>query len=245
MPLTIILAESALQLIPIPIQKHPQIKQYAERRGKAPNEVLLDRAFHNRAMMRLGTWPRSFSPEKMGRPDIVHTTLLQVLDTPLNWEGHLRVHVHTQDDYVISVNPKIRLPKNYVRFVGLIEQLFKEKQVPKNGEPLLTIEKSTLPALIVSLKPSSVIGLSTLGKPDNLRSISDRLAKQESPVVVIGAFPRGHFTERTRRCLDEMLSVDPKSLDASIVAGRLVYEFEWSIGVAQNVRAQLKADDQD
>jgi len=169
----------------------------------------------------------------MGRPDIVHATLLQILDTPLNWEGHLRVHVHTQDDYVISVNPKIRLPKNYVRFVGLIEQLFKQKQVPKSGEPLLTIEKGTIPDLIARLKSSSVTGFSTLGKPDNFRSITGRLSKQDSPTVVIGAFPRGHFTEQTRRCLNEMLSVDRKSLDASIVAGRLVYEFEWSIGVAQ------------
>ena len=45
----------------------------------------------------------------------------------------LEVLIHTQDEYLITVNPKIRLPKNYVRFVGLIEQLFKEKKSTEGG----------------------------------------------------------------------------------------------------------------
>jgi rRNA pseudouridine-1189 N-methylase Emg1 (Nep1/Mra1 family) len=53
-------------------------------------------------------------------------------------------------------------------------------------------------------------------------------------MLFVGGFPRGHFDVGTRQLLDEMFSVDTKSLDAWIAAGRFVYDFEWSIGVAQN-----------
>jgi rRNA small subunit pseudouridine methyltransferase Nep1 len=234
MVLTFALVESALQLVPEQIQEHPQIKEYAKRRQKSPGEVLLDRGLHNAAMQRLARTRYRLPVERMGRPDIVHSTLLQVLETPLNWEGDLRTLVHTQDDQVISIDPKVRLPKNYVRFVGLIEQLFAEGQVPRKGEPLLRIEKTPLPQLLRRLAPSKVLGLTTLGKPRLLREVAQYASSFEDPMILVGGFPRGHFTERTRRLTSEMFKVDTESLDAWVVAGRFVYDFEWAIGLAQN-----------
>jgi rRNA small subunit pseudouridine methyltransferase Nep1 len=172
--------------------------------------------------------------EKMGRPDIVHNVLLQVIETPLNWEGGLRVFIHTQDDYLISINPKIRLPKNYIRFVGLIEQLFVQKRVPDKGEPLMQIEKGNLQQLVRNTDASDVLGFSIIGKPTLMRSAAERASKLKKPLVFVGGFPRGHFGNGTRRLLNEICSVDRESLDAWVVAGRFVYDFEWSIGVAQN-----------
>ncbi|MGA2461408.1 MAG: 16S rRNA methyltransferase [Candidatus Bathyarchaeia archaeon] len=232
--LTLVFAESALQLIPKGIQSHPQIVQYAKRRQKTPPEVLLDRAFHHAAMQRIPRSNRSFPPETMGRPDIVHTSLLQVLETPLNWEGKLRVFVHTQDDQVISINPEIRLPKNYTRFVGLIEQLFSEGQVPKTGEALLSVEKMPLHGLLKKLNPSKIIAFSILGKPALMREVADSVCKLREPLAMIGGFPRGHFTESTRKQSQALVSVDPQSLDAWVVAGRFVYDFEWSLGLAED-----------
>ncbi len=232
--MTFVLVESALQLVPHEIQSHPQIKSYAERREKKPNEVLLDRAFHHAAMQKLARKGYRVPVEKMGRPDIVHNVLLQILETPLNWEGGLRVFVHTQDGYVISVNPKIRLPKNYVRFDGLIEQLFAQKRVPEEGEPLMQIEKSTLNQLVRNVGVSDVLGFSILGKPTLMRSVAERASKLQNPAVFVGGFPRGHFRDKTRSLLNEIWSVDRESLDAWVVAGRFVYDFEWCIGVAQN-----------
>jgi rRNA small subunit pseudouridine methyltransferase Nep1 len=234
MGLTLVLAESALQLIPKEIQEHPQIKDYAKRRQKSPGEVLLDRAFHNAAMQQLARLHFKIPVEKMGRPDIVHNTLLQILETPLNWEGRLRTFVHTQDDYVITINPKIRLPKNYLRFVGLVEQLFDEGHVPSVGEPLLSIEKMSLRLLVGRLTPGKVLGLSSLGKPLLIRELAQYASELKDPLVVVGGFPRGHLTDRTRQLVNEMFRVDRRSLDAWVVAGRLVYDFEWSIGLAKN-----------
>lgn len=231
--LTLVLVESALQLVPSEIQSHPQIKEYAKRRQKSPGDVLLDRAFHHAAMQKLARTRRNFPVEKMGRPDIVHNTLLQILETPLNWEGCLRTFVHTRDDYVISINPKVRLPKNYLRFVGLIEQLFAEGQVPEKGEALLMFEKMSLPQLVAETKPSKVFAFSTLGRPKLLCEVADYAKEFKDPMVLVGAFPRGHFTEKTRETVNETFKVDDESLDAWIVAGRFVYDFERSIGLAQ------------
>ena len=241
MALTLVLVESALQIVPPEIQSHAQIKRYAERREKKPGEVLLDRAFHHVAMQKLARRGYRVPVEKMGRPDIVHNVLLQIIETPLNWEGGLSVFVHTQDDYLISINPKIRLPKNYIRFVGLIEQLFAQKRVPDKGEPLMQVEKNNLQQLVRKTHASNVLGFSILGKPTLMRTVAERVSKLENPLIFVGGFPRGHFGNGTRRLLNEICSVDRESLDAWVVAGRFVYDFEWSIGVAQN-RIKSKND---
>jgi rRNA small subunit pseudouridine methyltransferase Nep1 len=234
MVLTLALVESALQLVPRPIQSHPQIKRYAERRAKNTTEVLLDRAFHNTAMRRLAKIGYSIPAEKMGRPDIIHNTLLQVLETPLNWEAQLRVLVHTQEDLVITINPKVRLPKNYVRFVGLIEQLFRQGKVPEKGEPLLSLKKGNVRELVRMISPDEVFGFSTLGKPALLRAVANQISKARAPLALVGAFPRGHFAEETRATVNELFSVDRDSLDAWVVAGRFVYDCEWALGLAKN-----------
>ncbi len=234
MILNLIIAESALQVVPKEIQSHPQIVRYAQRRGKVPGEVLLDRAFHHTAMQRLSRTNYRIPPEKMGRPDIVHNTLLQILETPLNWEGRLQVHVHTQEDKVIWVNPKVRLPKNYVRFVGLVEQLYRDRQVPSKGDPLLTIDTIGLEALIERIAPDMKVGLSRIGEPELMRNVANRMSIAERPSVIIGGFPRGHFQQATRELVPQLYSVDQETLDAWVVAGRFVYDFEWAIGLAES-----------
>jgi rRNA small subunit pseudouridine methyltransferase Nep1 len=185
-------------------------------------------------MRKLAKIGYSIPVEKMGRPDIIHNTLLQVLETPLNWEGQLRVLVHTQEDQVIIINPKVRLPKNYVRFVGLIEQLFAQGKVPEKGEPLLSLEKGNVRKLVRMVSPNKVFGFSTLGKPSLLRVISNQISRTKAPLAFIGGFPRGHFAEETRGAVNEIFCVDREPLDAWVVAGRFVYDFDWALGLAKD-----------
>jgi len=96
------------------------------------------------------------------------------------------------------------------------------------------MKKMTLTQLARKTQPSKTLALTTLGKPTLLRDVSDYANRTGNPMILVGGFPRGHFTEATKRLADEMLRVDPESLDACIVAGRLVYDFEWSIGLAKN-----------
>lgn len=54
------------------------------------------------------------------RPDVVHQSLMALLDSPLNKAGLLRVYIHTASNVLIEVSPHIRIPRTYKRFAGLM-----------------------------------------------------------------------------------------------------------------------------
>lgn len=223
--LTLILAESALETITKSLWKHPSILRYAEKRGKSSNFVLLDRSYHHAAMKSLK------DSEKRGRPDIVHFSLLEALGSPLNKEGLLQVYVHTFSDYVITVAPETRLPRNYSRFVGLMEQLFEFKRIPLTGNSLLTVRKQNLPQLLKAARPSHVLVFSRKGKACTLEDAVSRLSKKEKPVVIVGGFPHGHFTEKASKLADETVAIDPEMLETWTITSRLIYEYERAISL--------------
>ncbi|MFQ6065574.1 MAG: 16S rRNA methyltransferase, partial [Candidatus Bathyarchaeia archaeon] len=178
--LTLILAESALETIPKALWTHPAIRRYSERRVKHPQFLLLDRSYHHAAMKRLE------QNEKRGRPDIVHFALLEALGSPLNKERLLQTYVHTINDQVITVNPETRLPRNYERFVGLMEQLFELGRVPPTGQILLKLERKTLPQLLGAITATHVVVFSREGSPHTLEEVGLRLSAEETPVVIVG-----------------------------------------------------------
>ena len=226
--LTLVLAESAIETVPEEIQNHPSILKQAKAKGKKPNQMILDRSYHHHAMLRL---PNN---EKRGRPDIVHFSLLLALGTPLNLEGILKVYVHTIADYVIDVNPKVRLPRNYNRFVGLMEQLFQYGQVPpKSEKPLLNLEKKTLKELMAKINPNFVLAFTRKGKMQTLEEAVSKLAKKENSAVIVGGFPHGSFSRETLKLADETVCIDPETLEAWTVTARIIYEYEKILGIPE------------
>ncbi len=218
--LILVLAESALEAIPQEIWDHPLIKRFSKLKGKHPRFILLDRSYHHYAMRNLE------KNEKRGRPDIVHFSLLEALGSPLNNEGLLRVYIHSFDDHVISVSPEIRLPKNFNRFVGLMEDLFEHGKVPPKGKPLLMLEKKTLPDLISDLKPTYIILFDRTGRAKTFEEAALSLTKQERPLAIIGGFPHGEFRETTLNLANEIVCIDPETLEAWTVVSRIIYEYE-------------------
>ncbi len=225
--LILILAESALETVPKSLWKHPAIQHYSKKRGKPPEFLLLDRSYHHSAMK---TLPEN---EKRGRPDIVHFALLEALGSPLNKERLLQVYVHTLSDHVITVNPEARLPRNYSRFVGLMEQLFEFGKVPPSGQLLLELKHQSLPQLLHEIRPDYVMAFSTKGVPDTLEKAILKLSSRERPTVLIGGFPHGHFTEATTKLANEVVRIDPETLETWTVTSRLIYEYERLISLLQ------------
>jgi len=223
--LTLILAESALETIPKALWTHPAIASYAERRGKDPQFLLLDRSYHHAAMKKLE------ENDKRGRPDIVHFALLEALGSPLNEERLLHTYVHTINDSVIAASPESRLPRNYNRFVGLMEQLFELGRVPPTGNTLLRLESKTLRQLLHEIAPSRVVAFSRRGSPHTLEEVVSRLLGEDMPAVIIGAFPRGHFSEATVKLADEIICVDPEMLEVWTLTSRVIYEYERAISL--------------
>lgn len=225
--LTLILAESALETVPERLWTYRSVQRYAKLRRKPPQFILLDRSYHHAAMRRLE------QSEKRGRPDIVHFALLEALGSPLNKEGLLQVYVHTIGDHVIKVEPTTRLPRNYNRFVSLIEQLFEYKKIPPKSteKALLTIKRQTLSQLIREIKHSSVLVFSRIGKPCTLEEAVSRISGENEPVVIVGGFPHGHFSEATLRLANDVVSIDPEMLETWTVTSRIIYEFERAVSL--------------
>jgi rRNA small subunit pseudouridine methyltransferase Nep1 len=223
--LTLVLAESALEVIPQEIWNHPVIKRFSKRRGKHPRLIILDRSYHHHAMKNLE------NNMKRGRPDIVHFSLLEALGSPLNREGLLKIYVHTINDYVISISPETRLPKNFNRFVGLIEDLFEHGKVPPRGKPLLTLEAKTLPALVSELKPEYTVIFDRPGEAKTLEETMVTLIKHDRPLAIVGGFPHGEFSRTTLSLANEIICVDPENLEAWTIVSRVIYEYERAISL--------------
>ncbi|NJE07145.1 16S rRNA methyltransferase [Thermococcus sp. M39] len=184
--LHLIIADSELELVPKSILEHPAVVNYAKRRGKKPEEVLLDSTYHHAALKKLEDGNRR------GRPDIVHFCLINALESILNKKGKLRVYVHTRNDEVIYVKPETRIPRNYNRFVGLMESLFKNKAVPPELE-LLRLEEKTLNQLLEEIKPDAVFIMHEEGEFMKPKDFGELLKQFKEPAVIVGGFPHGDF----------------------------------------------------
>ena len=53
-------------------------------------------------------------------PDILHQSLMALLDSPINKAGRLRVFIRTRKGVLIKISPKIRIPRTFKRFSGLM-----------------------------------------------------------------------------------------------------------------------------
>jgi rRNA small subunit pseudouridine methyltransferase Nep1 len=223
---SLVLAESALEVIPPVLRSNQTIIKQARARGLKPSNFLLDVSIHHQLMESLPDHLRR------GRPDIIHITLLSVLGSPLCKEELMQVYVHTRDDLVIEVSPLTRLPRVYNRFTGLISQLIDTGKVPpKSDNPLLRINKESITDLIGRLDPSSVTLFTRIGKPATMEDTMQELSKQENPVIMIGGFPHGHVSEETAKLAGNSISIDKSMLEAWVVASRAIYEFERAIGL--------------
>jgi len=188
---------------------------------------MLDRSYHHAAMRVLQ------NNEKRGRPDIVHFALLEALGSPLNREGMLQTYVHTINDFVIHVNPKTRLPRNYNRFIGLMEQLFQHGRVPPSSEVLLKLERKTLPKLFEEIKPDYTLAFTREGEKRTLEETFSKVSDVQKLAVLIGGFPHGHFKKTTLQLANEAVCIDKEPLDAWTVVSRVVYEYERSVSITK------------
>ena len=219
--LIIILVESSLELIPNKMHNHPSVISYSKKFKKDPSKILLDNSWHFGALKGLE------NEIKRGRPDILHLTLLSLCTTPAFYENKIRVFVHTINDEIISINNNTRLPKSYHRFQGLMEKLFLTKKIEFEDKILMKIEKSSLSQIISKIKPTKIIGLTTNGQKTTLGKLIEQA--QENSCILIGGFQKGHFSKETEKIIEESFSIHDSSLEAHLVASRLVYEYEKTI----------------
>ena len=156
--ISLILSESALELVPSELKHHPSVVSHAKKLGKYSSEILLDNSWHFAAMKGIE------NEMKRGRPDLVHFSVLEATTIPLYLQNKIKLYIHTVDDKVISFGQNVHVPKSYHRFEGVIEKLYQEKKIISNDNVLLEIKDQTFSELLNEINPSKVIGFSTNGK---------------------------------------------------------------------------------
>lgn len=210
MKINLILLDSSIELVPREILNHPAVIKNAKRRNKKPEDTLLDVSLHYHAMKNLE------NKEKRGRPDIVHLSMVTFLTEQVPIKGDF--YIHTISGKIIYVDNNMRPPKNYNRFVSLMEQLLVEGQVPVNEKsPLMKVLDNVT---LSTLKKKYKIGvLSETGKritPEALCNLDDNW------LLGVGAFPHGDFSEEVKEIADEYFSISSYKLETHQVICRII-----------------------
>ncbi|MEJ2261595.1 MAG: ribosome biogenesis protein [Nitrosopumilaceae archaeon] len=219
--ISLIIAESALEIVPKKLRNHPSVISHAKKLQKKSSEILLDNSWHFAAMKGME------NEIKRGRPDLVHFCILEATSIPLYQANKIKIFIHTIDDKVIYIGDNVNIPKSYHRFEGLVEKLFLEKTIKSNENILLEIKENSLADLLDEINPSQVIGFSTQGKENSFENTASNLP--ENCCLIVGGFQKGHFSENVLNQMDQLISIKGSSLEAHTVIGRILYEYEKTI----------------
>jgi len=214
--ISLIISESALELIPFELQDHPSVISHAKKLGKYSSEILLDNSWHFAAMKGIN------NEIKRGRPDLVHFSILEATTIPLYLQNRLNLFVHTIDDKVIHFGKNVHLPKSYHRFEGVIEKLYQEKKIISNNELLLELKDQTFLELISEINPSKIIGFSTEGQLSSYEKIAAQIS--DNSCIVLGGFQKGHFSDSIQNKITDLYSVGDESFEGHVVASRILYD---------------------
>ena len=128
---------------------------------------------------------------------------------------------------IISINNNTHLPKSYHRFQGLIEKLFLTKKIETEDKILMKIETSSLSKLISKINPTQIIALTTKGQKITFEKLVEQIT--QNSCILIGGFQKGHFSKESEKIIEQSFSIHDSSLEAHLVASRLVYEYEKTI----------------
>jgi rRNA small subunit pseudouridine methyltransferase Nep1 len=229
--LSLILVDSELEIVPKEFWSHPAVVQNARKRKKKPSTVLLDSSLH---------YSLFGDPEernRRGRPDIVHQFLLLGLDSILNSERRLKLFIHTRNNELITIDPTTRLPKNYNRYSGLFEELFRSGAVPSGKDPLINLRDSMdLKDCIKFIKnqeensgmDTRTILLHPEGDPQDPWIFFSNLIETEGAdhiICMIGGFSHGDFISDVHEHADMNVTLPGGLLKVWTVISELVVTF--------------------
>ncbi len=197
--LTIILHNASLELVnenTCDIQ-HMSIVNDSKRRGKNPNELLLDISVHQSSIL----------PDKLpfsGRPDLVHIFLLQyhhiMKILPDEMKANIKLYVHTKNEQIFFVPQSWRVPVNYIRFRGLMEKFLFEQGIKITEELQLLLEESNLQFFIEKINPDKIINLTEKGVKTNILNqvLLNYIKGSDHTMILIGGYQKGEIALQTK-----------------------------------------------
>ena len=223
---TFIFVDASLELIPPKLLHNELVKKTARKKGKSTSEILLDSSYHYKVIQNL---PDS---QKRGRPDIIHFCLLSLLGSRLVKNDKLdqiEIYVQTINDLIIKIEPYVRLPRNYNRFVGLMEKLLVTNVIKSKDQTLMQILDDTTPKEIFEVYPSEnrLLFTSRGDFVDLLDFMNDY--KKDNVIIGIGAFPHGQISNKMHKYFDKKIAISSESLDTWIVVSEVAFTRNYTL----------------
>ncbi|EDO05371.1 EMG1/NEP1 methyltransferase family protein [Babesia bovis T2Bo] len=171
------------------------------------------------------------STDKESRVDILHQSLLVLLDSPLNKNGFLKVLIRTDDGNLVEVSPHLRVPRTPKQFESLLVYLLYKRHV-KSQERDAILMRFIKNEIEIALPPGSRrFGLSVGGRQVKLKDFCHQFKAVDYPVVFhIGAVSHTH-PKGTVEHVEEVLSISDHGLTAAHVCAKVCSEFEYLLGV--------------
>jgi len=224
MALIIFLVECGLEIIPKNLRNHPAVRNNIKEHNYS--SLLLDTALHHTAMNKLPNF------RKRGRPDILHTCLLNVLGAPANKAGKINLYVHTVHDRIFEFNPEIKLARNYNRFKGLMAKVLIDGEIKSNGTYLISEVDHDLNKFLLSFQETDLILCTSKGKTlSNYSELFKGEKKSKNSLVIIGGFQKGYFSNEFTNLNVNKVSLSQYSLDAWIVVSKIINLYENTFGI--------------
>jgi rRNA small subunit pseudouridine methyltransferase Nep1 len=224
--ITYLFVEAALELVPQELLGSRDVIASARRRSVDPSKMLLDISYHYRSMRRhLANW------YKRGRPDIIHTSLLLLSSSPLWSLGIVNAVIETRHG-LVHVRSEVRIPRNYNRFVSLMEQVLVRGSAPPDSEkPLIYLVRKDLLEYLRELSPEYSVLLDEKGRREDPVSLCRRIASSKRSIILVGGFQRGDFSQRILSLGLERVSIYGESLDTWAVVCKINSILENLLGI--------------
>ena len=164
------------------------------------------------------------------RPDILHQSLLTILDSPLCKMDHVSdIYIHTSSNVLIRVDPATKLPRTFNRFAGLMAQLLQKFAIRAEKGPGKLLKCIKGPVTQYLPGDAHVIALSREGEhKQKARALMEGLDDGRSLVFVVGAFAHGHLDISYA---DRVVSLTELPLSAACCLSKLTHALEdkWDI----------------
>ncbi len=214
--LRLILADAEMETIPENMRNDYTIKKMASKLHKDPALMILDSNYMHTSIDKY--YPGKST--RMGRPDIVYVFLQMAMESILNKKGLLEIYVHTRDNFIISINPEVNLPKSYNRFIGLMEDLFKKQVIKNDNKVLLSLKSQNLIDFLKPLEGENIL-MSPKGKSTSIHGI----IQKKDINVIIGGFSEGDFLTDLYQYF-ESYSIFDQELTIWSVGMEIISEYE-------------------
>ncbi len=222
--INLVFVDSELETIPVEMQKERDVLAIARKRGKPVEEMVLDSSIMHRAIDRV--FPGESN--RRGRPDVFHIMLNVAQSSILNLLGMLRVYILTRNSDLIEISPVTRIPKNYARFLGLVEDLYKKGEIKSDRDTLLRIRKNIVLKQFIDSLGGKKILLDPLGEH---KKPSEIFQGVRDCTIVIGGFANGTFRSDLS-FIEDKISIYPEELTIWTIAAEIICQCERDFDLA-------------